>query len=314
MKISSKAVIITLLLSSLLGCTSIFYNSKDDPRTSKGFIAKSQTLVTQQRWEEAELLLERGQNIYPDDVGINNAFQNVKNEWINIKQRLEDWIVVYEAESMLRQRPLIVSMSQSEPSDYFLKRRLLQLDSKLNSKRKILVKCTEYQLAKALKLARRCIESAERIRNSIQVKKLVEEIELRQSALNKKKQVITEKEVAIDLAEKRVTQLMLAQTYLQQQDYHLAFDILEPMLLLYKDDEQVIILMDEASTGRDLQVLQIISHGDRLYREQFIKEAIVVWQQAAKLYPKHGGVTDRLNRANKIFDKLKKIRSEVPVK
>ena len=107
MNINLKTVFISLLLLVQVGCASNFYNSKDDPRTINGFLDKSQTLITQQRWKEAELLLERAHNKFPDDVSINKALQSIKNEWKKIKRRLEDWIVVYEVESMLRQRPVL---------------------------------------------------------------------------------------------------------------------------------------------------------------------------------------------------------------
>jgi len=101
---------------------------------------------------------------------------------------------------------------------------------------------------------------------------------------------------------------MLARSHLHEQYYYEAVKILEPLIEKNKKDQEVRVLMEEAVTGRDLQVLQLISHGDRLYREEHIEDALAIWRQAASLDPDNSGIKRRIERANRVIERLQQIR------
>ena len=303
MKSFAAIIFVSLLLA---GCVTTQPLSYGNLHSAESFITMSNTLVRQQHWGKAQLLLEEGMLRFPDNQPIKDALSKVQIEWQFIKDNLNDWMLVYEVEGMLLTRPLLVSMTKSDPEDYQLKRRLQVLDSSLNAKRETLITCTQHEFKKSLKLARRCVEAAEKIHLSTQVQKLLSQIESEQSNIIKKAQ----KEVALSKAEARNAVLMQARSYLQERFYYAAVKVLEPLVLQDDQDQQVNILMEEAQTGRDLQVLQLISHGDRLYREERIQEALEIWQQAAVLDPTHEDVTLRISRATKVLDKLKEILSK----
>lgn len=280
------------------------------PKTVSGALNKAQGLVNQQRWGQAENLLKQGIKLHPDDNLLKDELRLVQFQWLEKQRRLNDWIMLYNVESLLRQRPLMVSMSESQPDDYFLKLRLNQINSNLNNNLIPLLSCTEYQMPKAMKLAKRCIESANRIERSTKVKTLLKQIQNQQKDFNLQHKKQQAKQVADDRFISKNNQLMLIRSQLQAQLYYEALSLLAPLVKSYDADQEIATLMDEALTGRDLQVLQLISQGDRLYREEQTKEAITIWQQAEKLNPQDSHIQRRIDRALKVIDNLNVLSNE----
>jgi len=297
------AFFIALLLS---GCIT----TRIDIQPAATILLESKNLVKRQHWGEAQILLQQGIKWYPKNLALQKALTKVQLEWTNKKRRLEDWMLVYEIEGLLLKRPLLVSMSQSDPDDNLLQSRLEFLDTTLNSKRELLISCTEYQIDLDLRLARRCIESAKKIRISTQVKTLLAQIKEIQKGIKQVQTGIKFKKQALTRKESRNRDLTQARHHLQQKFYYDAITLLQPHFNQNNEDQEVKELMQQAVTGRDLQVLQLVSHGDRLYREEHIIQAVIVWKQAAVLNPTNDGIASRINRAQKVLDKLKEIRGK----
>lgn len=285
-----------ILLSS---CVSIDLKLEDP----ESILKRSNTLVQQKRWGEANNLLKHGTKRFPQNLALKDALIQVQSDWQGTKRRLEDWILVYETEGMILQRPLLVSMVLSDPSDLLLKSRLLLLDASLNSKRERLIACAKNQSSKGLKLARRCIEAAKIINLSHQVQTLLSKIKSEQEGLKNRQS-------ALSKAEKRSATLFQARKFLQESSYSQAVNVLSPLSEASKDDQELTVLLQEAITGRDLQVLQLINHGDRLYREEHIQEAVNIWQQAAVLDPELVDITIRVERAKKVLHQLQQLRDK----
>jgi hypothetical protein len=304
-----------LSIMLLSGCVSTPYDADNVSKTIPELLVKTDRLIKQQRWGEALYTLKLGNEAHPNEQQLEDKLLSVNSQWTAVKRRLEDWILVYEVESLLRQKPLLVSMSQSKPDDYILELRLSKINSKLNARRSSLLRCTKYQLNKAIKLARRCIESARRVEVTEETESLLNQLDLQistqQQDINNKNQDITDKNklknaklVADNKAVYRASKIMLARSQLQAQLYYEALMLLEPLILEDKSDQEVAMLIDEAITGRDLQVLQLISHGDKLYRKEKTIEAIKIWQQASQLNPKDFSIKRRIERANKVMENL----------
>jgi tetratricopeptide (TPR) repeat protein len=306
----------------LSGCISSHYDTENEPKTVKGLLAKTDRLIKQQRWGEALNTLKQGIESHPNEQLLEEKQFAVNFKWTAVKRRLEDWILIYEVEGLLSQRPLLVSMSQSKPDDFFLKLRLSKVNSKLNARRNSLLRCSKYQLDKDIKLTRRCIESARRVEVTEEIKQLLNLLDIQlstqqQDIANKnqdikdKNQDITDKKelknaklVADNKAAFRASKIMLARSHIQARLYFEALVLLEPLLLEDKYDQKVTMLIDEAITGRDLQILQLISHGDKLYRKEKTIEAISIWQQASRLNPKDSSIKRRIERALKVIENL----------
>ena len=72
---------------------------------------------------------------------------------------------------------------------------------------------------------------------------------------------------------------------------------------------QVKELLAKVQTTLSLQVTSLMELGDRLYREEQIGPAVAVWETALELDPNHQGISEKIDRARRVLEKLESIRS-----
>ena len=142
-------------------------------------------------------------------------------------------------------------------------------NASLSSKRTLLIACAENHQGKELKLARRCIDAARIIKDSPKVQSLL-------TAITQKQQGIKREQVARHKAEQRNVAIAKSRQHLEKNEYVQVVQLLQPFVIENSDDPEVNVLYQEAKAGRDLQILQLISHGDRLYRTERTAEALAV--------------------------------------
>ncbi len=298
-----RRLLIVIIFSVLSGCASLDL-SQDTPDS---LLKKSSLLVNQQRWGEAEELLSEGAQKFPNDIQIQEMLAKIRTDWQTNNQRLEDWILLYETESMLAQRPLLVSLSQSDPDNLILKARLQLHNALLSPKRALLINCAENHQDKEIKLARRCIEAARIINDSPKVQTLL-------AAIRQKQQGIKMEQVARVKAEQRNTAITKSREYLEKNQYAQVIQLLQPFVIENPDDLEIKVLYQEADAGRDLQILQLISQGDILYRSERTEEALAIWKQAELLDPGFEDLNTRIVRAEKVLKQLQKIKESKDTK
>jgi tetratricopeptide (TPR) repeat protein len=269
--------------------------------TPQSILKKTNLLVKQKRWAEAEELLSQGAQEFPDETQIRDKLAEVQSEWQSNVQRLEDWMLLYETEAMLLQRPLLVSMSESDPDDIILKARLQLHNASLRSKRALLIACAENHQGKEIKLARRCIEAARIINETYKVQQLL-------AGIKEKQQGIQREQLARNKAEQRQTAIAQSRKHLENNEYVEVVQLLQSVIAEHPDDVELNVLYQEAKAGRDLQILQLISQGDRLYRSERTEEALDVWKQAEQLDPTFEDLNTRIVRAEKVLKQLQKIK------
>jgi tetratricopeptide (TPR) repeat protein len=290
-------VISLLLFLNLTACATLDLTRE----TPQSILKKTNLLVKQKRWAEAEELLSQGAQEFPDETQIRDKLAEVQSEWQTNVQRLEDWMLLYETEAMLLQRPLLVSMSESDPDDIILKARLQLHNASLRSKRALLIACAENHQGKEIKLARRCIEAARIINETYKVQQLL-------AGIKEKQQGIQREQLARNKAEQRQTAIAQSRKHLENNEYVEVVQLLQSVIAEHPDDVELNVLYQEAKAGRDLQILQLISQGDRLYRSERTEEALDVWKQAEQLDPTFEDLNTRIVRAEKVLKQLQKIK------
>ena len=290
-------LLVLLIVLVFSGCATLDLTRE----TPQSILKKSSLLMKQKRWAEAEELLREGAQKFPDEIQIQAKLKQVQTEWQSNNQRLEDWMLLYEVEGMLAQRPLLVSISQSDPDDIILKARLQLLNASLRSKRALLVACAENHQGKEIQLARRCIESARLINETTKVTRLRKDIQAKQ-------QDIKTEQAAQKKAEERNAAIAKARKHLEQNEYGEVIKLLQSFVEQNPNDQEVNVLYQEAKAGRDLQILQLISKGDRLYRAELTAGALEVWKQAERLDPNFEDLNTRITRAEKVLEQLQKIK------
>ncbi len=300
--------ILLLLLPFTLLLTACLSNPKTKITSPERLLISAETKAEQHRWVEAEQLLKNGLKKYPDNKYIQEMLASVQIEWKTRKQRLEDWILVYDIEALLAKRPLIVSISNSDPKDFVIKSRLLIVDLSLNSKRDLLLDCTQRQFESHLKLAKRCVVAAEKIKQSIEVQTLLKRIEDEQQGIYNKRTIRENKIAALNRADTRRIMFTQAKENIDNKLYYEAIKLLDLLILQDENDAAAIKLIEETSIFLEQQIKQLVSKGDQLYQDEKIAEALIIWSQASILNPADKEIIQRLERARKVQDKLNKIR------
>ncbi len=287
------------------GCVTTFDRPQTTLDSVNSYISKSKALIKQQRWNEAHQLLQQGTIQFPNNQTITAALTKTAMDWQNRNNRLESWMLVYETEGLLLIRPLLISIAESDPDNNQFKNRLSYLKKTLVENRTLLISCTEQQIMRNLRLAKRCIDSARIIKPSKEVSKLANKIAQKQSGITKRK----EQKAKISDAEAHKDGIKGARALLEAQAYYQAINILQPLLLSNSEDVEANLLMDEATAGRSLQVLRLTRQGDQFYRDEKIEQALKTWETAALLYPEGTELKSRIERARKVLEKLQEIRS-----
>ena len=88
-----------------------------------------------------------------------------------------------------------------------------------------------------------------------------------------------------------------------------AMPLLEEALKQDPENVEVRQLINEVQLALENQATVLIKLGDRLYRDEQLGPAIAVWGAALKLDPARLEITDKLDRARRIFAKLESIRA-----
>jgi len=141
-----------LLLLGLSSCLITPHGELAKYKSAEDLVKRSQVLVKQQHWGEAQNLLKRGVMRFPDDQSLQKTLAEVTVNWKNRNIRLENWMLVYETEGLLLKRPLLITMSESDPGDYHLESRLSNLRAMLRNNRRMLISCVEQHIDNNLRL------------------------------------------------------------------------------------------------------------------------------------------------------------------
>lgn len=304
--------LLVLPLLFLVGCTMNQIRQQEE-RISKSpevIIKEVEGLVAGGHLAGAVKMLKSAMDIYPENRELEMKYRRLDVKWASYKRQLEDQILVIEADAIWKKIPVLEKLAQSDPDSYILETRLLFWKKLLESKEDNLISCAGYHLKKNLLLAKKCVELARKIDPGFAHKALIKEINhslevrksLRKSKLKEQKK--QHRLVQIDQL------LATAKKRLSSKDYAGGVRALDKLLKLAPKNPQAIKLHAEAKEARDLQVTELVRLGDRLYREEQIEQAVIIWEIATKLNPTKEDIANKINRALKVLDRLQEIRGQ----
>lgn len=301
---------LVLPLLFLVGCTGNQIRQQE-PKASKPpevIIKEADGLVAGDNLAGAVKMLKSAVGIYPENRELEKRFRRLDVKWERHKRQLEDRILVLEAGAIWKKLPLLEKLAQSDPDSYILESRLLFWKKLLESKEDNLISCAGYHLKKNLLLAKECVELARKIDPGFAHNALIKEIDhslqvrksIRKSKIKEKKK--QHRLVQIDQL------LETAKERLSTKDYAGGVRALDKLLKLAPKNPEAIKLHVRAKAERDQQVTELVKLGDRLYREEQIEQAVIIWEIAAKLDPGENDIANKIDRALKVLGRLQEIR------
>ncbi len=272
-------------------------------------IRQAEQLRKEGNWSQAIALLQEANRQYPGYGDLEKITRRLETNWENEKRRLEERILVTEAEAMLKIIPMLEQLERGESGDYLLKSRLLFWRQFLQTKAEPLVACGRAESGRDLWLARKCLQLAQRIAPSKEAKQLQRQVSARIRAV--KKALRGRKERQEQEQRARRIEVLLAEAEADMQRGALSSALLKLDEAVRQDPEnpQVRQLLSKVQAALERQVESLVKLGDRLYREEQIGPAIAVWEAALKLTPDDQEVSEKILRARKVLEKLQEIRA-----
>lgn len=307
-----KILPILLLVVLLAGCSAITTTVSPVTKatTPSVLVKQAETLYKQEQWHKAVALLDAGVNQFPEERRMVELRSEIIRDWEMRKRNKEDWILVYETQSLKEKIPYLEDLATIDPENLITKSRLLFWKNLLESKVTGLIACGSVHLHLDQALAEECATLAEKIKpteESAHLLKKIKQSHAAQKRTERSEQAVREKQ---NTAQQREHLMKLARAQLSDDAIPDAIASLNRLLELVPDDAEGRALLDQVIQLRDEKVTRLIAFGDALYREEQIEQAVSVWESAEKLDMGRQDVAARIDRAMKVLERLREIQKQ----
>jgi Flp pilus assembly protein TadD len=300
---------IALVLGGCAGGLPVATPSSDRETSSAAdALASARAHAAQGRWQAAFAALDTASTIRPDDPDLAAGRRELEQRRADAVQRLEDGILVGDAEGISAKLQLLDALERVDPDRLFVKARRLYWREMLDAKRDALVDCAERQVSQAPPLAGRCYAVAaelvdggdamrrlDRVRDRLAADERVAEQARRQQALRARQ------------AEVRAL-LRRAEDAIAENDFRAAMRHLDHAAALQPADPRVEALRESARSIVSPQVEALVKLGDQLYLDERLEAAVATWQAALDLQPGDEDIAARIARATAVLDRLESLR------
>ncbi len=326
----TRFVVCLLILLSITGCSGLQSTvegwsqtvvADEEGFTPEDYLQQGAALRQEARWFDALSLLQRGVERYPEAVELAELRNDINQTWEEEQRLLESRLLLVEASSLLQAQALLEKLSLGKPNDPVLNSRMLYNRHALEQKTEGLVQCSRDFWDNDPRLARRCLQIANRIAPSQEIQASLREIsqkleEIEQAYLARREEKAQASQARKhEQVEKRKSERVRklieeAERERRQGALTNVMPLLEEALRQDPENREVRTMISETRVALENQAAVLIKLGDRLYRDEQLGSAIAVWRAALKLDPARLEITEKLERALRVNAKLESIRAE----
>jgi len=302
----------TILLLLLNACSSLPVDTQPeeiDPPAANLAIGEAHKLRQKGNWHQAITLLEQVSKKYPEDKVLRSELKRLEKAWELEERLLEDGMLVAEMTATLEKIEMLEKLSRGEPDNFLYKSRLLFIRQQANSRIDPLIACGRTHSEAHLRLAKLCLEQAMEIKPSEETGELLSGVNDR---IRQKKHASVSRKANRDTQrrERKVAQLLAdAETAIDRGAYADGLSKLGKVIEEDPDNADAQRLLSETQTTLGKHVETLVRIGDRLYREEKIAPAVAIWEAALELDPDQQEITEKIDRARRVLEKLEAIRS-----
>ncbi len=310
---------------SLLGaCTRLPWREMPVAKDAGELLRQAEVLHAQGRWEDALARLREGRRWFPDDARIATLSEKWRGEWRQQRATLEDRLRATDAEALLTRRRLLAKLEAAERFDPLNQSRLALLDANLKTRRPGLIDCAKRQRGIAGGLARRCARLVARIGPGEDIPKLTSaakrkkkrarKVEKRSDARNAGARVSPRGAPTAATPRDALAKLLdEARDALDEGALLDALVALDQARALNPEDARYLRLRARFRLEVAPRVDALDALGNRLYRDERLQPALTVWRLARRLAPDDTELAAKIERAERVAAKLRRIRSRRPL-
>lgn len=309
-----RRLLLSLPLLLLGACASLQPHQKTmtwkPPASSAEALTLADELVKAGRWSSAVNILEAASREFPGQPEIEARRDSLLERWQRQERKLEDLIMVGDAENQKNKISLLEKLSLAEPGNLIVTSRRIYWKEVLASQVESLTACGEFHVTTDTPLARRCFQLASGMVTTQDIEQrlagISEQLRLSESIAAERRRVKQEKE-----RQHRAKVLLAgAKTAIAARDYRRALDTLEKVAELQPENSEVPGLQEEAWSMISPQVEALVKLGDHLYLDEQLDAAVATWQAALTLKPDDEAILARIDRAKTVLNRLDALRRQ----
>ena len=264
------------------------------------------------RWSVALQMLEQAGHQFPGDAELAEQRLAWTERWQREKQHLEDRLEAERARALLNEIEIMEPLVRAEPERFWLGKELVRYQRDLAGRRAALVVCGRRQLAVDQDLALHCSVLADRIASDETSRALLR-VAKTQLAEGQARDEARQVRSAASQREQLLAQLLeQAESQLKAGDYAAADATLRQVLAEQPEQTHALALQAELNAAMERQAETLNVQAARQYAEGDIEAAIRLWEASLRVAPRQPEITDRLERARRVLDKLLQLREEPP--
>ncbi|ODB99640.1 hypothetical protein A3197_11995 [Candidatus Thiodiazotropha endoloripes] len=304
----SSLTLITVCICQLLlsGCQLL--QSRETPAPVKDdSLEYSRQLVAKGRYSEAIQLLNQASVGQHKNQTYFQELKNLRGQQKIVEEELNDQLLISNTSALKNQLPILVKLTKSSNNPQYLQL-LEQTQSQLQSMRLALSDCGWRHYKRNNALAKDCLSIALSLKLDESDQNLMDHLLTEQikskNALEKKEKSARQKRWK-DKLNKRLSE---ANRLLESGQLRDAKHALQKILKDVPKNSQAREML--AKVNRQLQryIDNLLSAGDRLYRDGEIESAKATWRAALALDPQDQRAREKIQRAQRVLNNLENLR------
>jgi predicted Zn-dependent protease len=302
-------ILFTVCFSQLLlsGCSLLETRKTPPAPVEEDSLVYSRQLVAKGRYSEAIELLNQASLKKNNNNNYFKELRTIRGQQKVLEEELNDQLLISNTSALKNQLPILEKLTKSSSNPQY-QQLLVQTQSQLQSMRRALSECGWRHYKRNNALAKDCLSIALSLKLDKSDQNLMDHL-LKEQSQNKK---------AIENKKKSEEQ----KRWSQRINKHLAEagrlaesgqlrDAKRTLIAILKDapnNTKAQKLLDDVNKQLERYIENLLSAGDRLYRDGEIESAKATWRAALSLDPQDQRAKEKIQRAQRVLNNLENLR------
>ncbi len=305
-----------LLVSGFLllsGCQLLeFKRSAVTPKPNKDTIATVKQLESKGRYGEAINLLESAISQDGKAEKYTSALREVRLKQTTMEQELLDQLLISQTSALKNQVPILEQLIRSDQTNKKYSEKLVKTERELLGLKDNLSECGWRQFKKNNALAKACLTLSLSLEEDEEDERLMSYLldEQIQDRVTSEKIERTQREV--EWKNRNQKRMLQAERYNESGQLTEARRLLRMILKEDADNKSAKALLATVESRLKNYIENLLTAGDRLYREGEIEGAKATWRAALSLDPADKRAREKIARAQRVLDNLENLRKSGP--
>ncbi|MES9861872.1 MAG: hypothetical protein ABW138_13625 [Candidatus Thiodiazotropha sp. 4PDIVS1] len=267
----------------------------------------SRQLVAKGRYSEAIQLLNEASLGKNKSQSYINELKNLRGQQKVIEEELNDQLLISNTSALKNQMPILEKLTKSSSNPQY-EQLLVQTKAQLQSMRRALSECGWRHYKRNNALAKDCLSIALSLELDESDQSLMDHL-LKEQSQNKKALEKKEKTDRQKRWSKRMNKRLAEASRLSESGQ--LRDAKRALKAILKDapkNTKAKEMLNSVNTQLQRYIENLLSAGDRLYRDGEIESAKATWRAALALDPQDLRARDKIQRAQRVLNNLENLR------